>query len=351
MNTTNVKTTMTSEELENYFSEDDNKEVVPVVKDEVVEKHEEVKALSFDDLYEESLESVKLKTTDNTEFNNSSNEKDLLLKQIEFFKTKNYLPENFTLPENEELNQALFGEVLEYSTEYLKEKIYEEAIESTGRQGKAIIEYINNGGDAEKIIDLFKNQQEVQFANTETIEGQKKLVREFYKDLDWSEDDIDDFIDVKINSDKLQKEAERIKSKQDVEYDKKISKELENQQNQKLKELQIVNNRKTKLVESLKDDYKQNDIKNIISYVYDENPDNSLTNFELKILDIQKKPNELKELVEYLINPEKFILKKATTLQNKKVETTWSKINTATSKKAENPKQSLDTTSRSWIFD
>lgn len=345
------KLTMTEDQLNDFFEKNEVPgELKETAEVAVTEKKAEI---TLDDLYKEAPQEVtetkEHSVIETTVESRNANEKDQLMKQIEFFKTKEYLPEDFILPDDEELTQDLFGEVLEYSTNYIRDKIYNDVVQSTGRQGQAIIEYINNGGDAEKIVDLFKNQQQVQFLNIETIDGQKKIITDFYKEQDWNEDDIEDFIDNKINSDKLQKEAERIKIKRDVESDKKISKELENQEGRRIKELQIINSRKVKFAETLKTDYKQTDIRNIMSFVFDENTDNNLTDFELKILDIQKKPNELKELVEYLVDPEVFIKKRAVAIQNKKTETTWSKINTAKSKKSDF-ESGKESTSSKWIF-
>ena len=343
------KLTMTEDQLNDFFDKNEIPEEITALKEEATNTEDSKDEMTFDQLYDDSpsVETKNQKPVVNN--NKGDDEKDLLLKQIEFFKKKQYLPDDFALPADEELTQELFGEVLEYSSEYLKDKFYEEAIDSTGKQGKAIIEYINNGGNPERIIDLFRSQQQTQFSNTETIEGQKKIVTDYYKEQEWSDDDIEELIDVKINSDKLKKEAERIKLKRDAESERKIGRELENQQNQKLKEIQITNNRKSQFAETLKSDYKQTDIRNILSYVFDENSDNNLTDFELRILDIQKKPNELKDLVEYLVNPDVFIKRKAIAIQNKKTETTWSKINSAKSKRSDS-EQIEDSKKSSWIF-
>ena len=94
----------------------------------------------------EELEPTK-SSSSSTPNNNDNSLKSLFEAQIEFYKKNGSLPEDFELEDGVELDEETFGEVLQYSKEYLQEQLSNNVREQyTSKLGSDIIEFLENGG-------------------------------------------------------------------------------------------------------------------------------------------------------------------------------------------------------------
>ena len=94
----------------------------------------------------------------------SAENQEEIAQRNEFLKNSvNYLIEkglfkDFEGREDLEVTEEIFSQLLEQQVKKQIEEGYETKKKSAGEYGEAILEYLDNGGEADKIIDLFKER-------------------------------------------------------------------------------------------------------------------------------------------------------------------------------------------------
>jgi hypothetical protein len=124
------------------------------------------------------------------------------------------------IPEGTEWNEETFLQVqkLQASSQY------EDLLDRTGSYGKAIIEFEQNGGNPKELLDLFRDQREVQEFDITDTESQETFLRSYLQAQGNSEKSIER--QVKALQDQgpeaLREEAEEKKAIWDEQYKSEI---------------------------------------------------------------------------------------------------------------------------------
>lgn len=296
---------------------------------------ESIPSVSEDEL-ESLIETEDVVTTkeNTTQASTDTNvHKALYEAQIEFFKTNGTLPEDFELEEGVELDEETFGEVLQYSKEYLQEQLALSVREQyTSQLGNEVVEFLENGGNYQTFAELIKEQNKIQDYNLESIEGQKAIVKKYYTDvLNYPEDKANARIDKLINYGDLEDEVVEVKAQFDKYYADAQKELVVKQQEFKKQQEELLNKQITNFQSSLQEQgLSQKDIDSYVDFVYKDayklKDGSTLPAMDVKILQIQKNPKELAELVMFLSNKEEYLKKKAVEINNPKVDKTFKTI-------------------------
>jgi hypothetical protein len=120
------------------------------------------------------------------------------------------------IPDDVEWNEDLFSQVqkLQASSQY------EDLLDRTGTYGKAIIEFEQNGGNPRELLDLFRDQREVQEFDITDIESQETFLRSYLQAQGNSDKSIERQIKALQDQgpDALREEAEEKKAIWDEQY-------------------------------------------------------------------------------------------------------------------------------------
>jgi len=132
--------------------------------------------------------------------------------------------EDFEGREELELDEETYAKlVLEQDTRRLQ-SMFEEMVDSTGPYGKAIIEFAKNGGNPDEVIDLFKEQKQLNSIDIDNIDGQKGIIKHYYTEvMGWKPEKADKFISNLVLSNELEDEAKEVKDHFNAYYQKEVS--------------------------------------------------------------------------------------------------------------------------------
>ena len=315
-------------------------EVEPVVVENttVKEKEEATPVLELtEDFFKgesniEVTETGEIKTVDKPV--TESVDKDSVYKaSIEYYKSIGRLPEDFELEDDVILDDDSYTQILDYKDEYTYNLLKEEVrAEFTDKLGDNIIKFLENGGDYTKFAELAKEQSAILELNIATDSGQKAIVSKYYKEiLGWKDEKIEKHIDRLYNDGELQEEATDLKEKFDDYFNQEQADLVARQEKQKQNELKMLEKQKSNFSKVLTDKgLSQKDTAEYLQFVFEDGyklPDGSLiTPLDYEILKIQRDPENLSELVQFLKDKEGYIKRKAIEINNPKVDKKFSTI-------------------------
>jgi hypothetical protein len=196
------------------------------------------------------------------------------------------------------------------------ESMFGELVDSTGPFGKAIIEYVKNGGNPDEIIDLFKEQKSVESIKIDSPEGQKELVKHYYTEvMGWKPEKADKYISNLVLANELEPEAGEVKELFTNYYKKeaeRLNKDREDFQNQqKQAEEAFTSNIRGAIKE--RKDLQPNEKKMVEDYLlnYDQKlPNGNLVNkFYVNFAKMQANPQDYIDLVMFVMDKQKFMQK------------------------------------------
>jgi hypothetical protein len=169
----------------------------PIVKNT---QNSDIPNIDFDALEKEAEENDKKKTEvvvdDKTKQGDSKPEdkkddavvetskeiKDVLKNTVDYL-IKSGLWNDFEKREEIEFDEKTYAELAAAQQQAKVEEQFNELLDSTGDYGKAIIGHIKNGGNPEDVIDIFKEQKQIQAIDTKTEEGKIELVGKYYSEI------------------------------------------------------------------------------------------------------------------------------------------------------------------------
>lgn len=312
-------------------------EEVKEEKTEIIESSKETIEKQSDELSEDDILNINNSETKVENKKTTTQElevdKDSFYKaRIEYSKSIGRLPEDFELEDDVELDDSSFQKVMDYENEYVYEIIAAEVKkEYTEKLGTNVIGFLENGGDISKIAELIKEESKIVELNTSVESGQKAIIKAYYSspDLDWSDTKINKHIDRLLNDDELEEEAIELKTKLEKNSAKKQEslvkkQEVEFQKREALEKKQI-NDFATVLEER---GLTKKAVDEYVNYAFKEEEFNGykMSKLDFKFLQIQKKPNELIELIEFVSDKDQYIKKKAIEINNPKVDKTFETI-------------------------
>ena len=265
--------------------------------------------------------------------------------------TVNYLIEqglwqDFEGREDLEINEEVYAELAAKQSQHAAYSIVNELIDSTGDYGKAIIGHIKRGGNPDEIIDLFKEQKEIQAIDTTTEQGKQFKIEKYYKEvLKWKPEKVEKTIKRLITDDEIESEFNDINELYDNHYEEKlkeINKQAEEQeQKNKERQAQFVSNIKTALSENeeLSDADKRLIASSILDFKHTLDNGQRVNNFYLKFYELQSDPKEYIEMVRYVLDPKGYKERISKKEESKAAKKTFEfiKANSTVTKSASNP--------------
>ena len=286
-------------------TEEVDKKETPVVENKVEEQTTLEELDDVSDLEE-------LQEQDETQ--DSDNVSNVLSNTAEFL-IKEGLWVDFEGREDLEMTQEVWADLSVKQAQHYATEMFNELIDNTGEYGKAIISYIKQGGDANEIIDIFKEQKSVDNLDVSTDSGKQAKIELYYKDvLKWSEERVGKHLKRIINNDELDEEFETIEDSYKEYYNKKLQDVQREQYSQKQKEIEV----QRAFVNSIKDvlegdDTLSNRERNIIASSILDFRNNvggrKVNDFYLKFAEIQANPKEYVDLVRYVMDKDTYINK------------------------------------------
>lgn len=301
----------------------------------IITKTSEELESDIDELLEDnnSEESTNSNKTKNNSSNNNSTSEILKAKYEGLVERGIWEPLDDESLEEFEWTEDNYGKLTEQQAIWAVEKKWDEKVSSYGYYGTAILEHIENGGNPEDVISLFKEMKEVKDIDTSTDEGKIALLEKYYVDeLGWSKNKFKRTVDILVDNNELDEEVEFVNSK--IEDSIKTRVEAEKKQaleaRQKQEELQrnfAMNVQKT--VTSRQDISKKEQQEILDSLLrYDKKlPDGRIVNqFTIDFMEVQKDMDSYIDFVRFIKNPKKFKESIETKAEEKANKKNWNLI-------------------------
>lgn len=247
-------------------------------------------------------------------------------------------------------------------SERLKDR-FDELVDSTGDYGKAIISHIKNGGNPEEVIDLFKEQKDLESFDISTEQGKLDYIYTYYSEiLGMKEDKIKTFITNTIlksenKEEALASELDEVKDKFKDYYKSQLDtinkRQDEINKNNQEKQKLFVSNIKEALTKDTFTDSEKKIIEKSITEFKHKLPNGMLVNdFYVKFAEKQKDPSEYVKLVHFILDREGYEKKVAQKKDTKATEKKWDfikgnanvnkKISTPNTNQVEDKESKLD---------
>lgn len=231
-----------------------------------------------------------------------------------------------------------FGKLIELQANWNAEDKYNEKVEATGKYGKAIIDYISNGGNPEDIITLFKEVKEIENFDTSTKEGKEGLLRKYYvEELGWKESVFKKYVESLIDKGEIDTEVEEANK----ELQDRVKDKVEEAKKQQEAQLKIQKEREANFASNMNNiistrkDISAKEKQEVLNslLVYDQKlPDGRLVNqFSIDFMKLQSDPSKYVDLVLFVRNPEKYIQKIETEVESKANKKAWNLIKNGSS--------------------
>lgn len=214
----------------------------------------------------------------------------------------------------EDLTEEEYLAIQEQQDSFRVDKKYNETLDKTGNYGKAIIEYEKNGGNPEKLLELFKEQRNIQNVDLSDSDNQEQVIRAYYEALDEDEAWIDEYVESLKDrgEDAFKKDAEKKHAKlletstkeiqnaqrEQLEY-KKAQIEAEQAYNQNIKKT-IYN------TEELSNAEKKDLEKFLIQKSYKLQDGREVNGLFVKMLEIQKDANKYVKFAKFIQDMDKY---------------------------------------------
>lgn len=216
-----------------------------------------------------------------------------------------------------EWTEESFAEMELQQRAYQKTQMREELLESFGPYGKEIADYAAKGGDPDKLIDIFKEQQRVESLSIETEDDQRAVVMKYETEfLNKKPERVKKYIDSliadkdlaseateakKAMEESLQTESDNLQAEQDARIKQNAQRQKEN--------VQKFQSDVSGLVDKM--DIPADEKKQLLQVLtkFDKKLKNGtpVNDFYFKFDQFRKDlPNYLK-LVRFVLNPDKFI--------------------------------------------
>lgn len=329
----NTKTeTVISNQIEQFDIEDindDEEEVEEEVKKPKKEQKQQQKVEEEEEEEEEIEEEKKEKKKPAQKKDNEevSSEVTSVLKSTVDYLVQSGIWQDFEGREDLEITEEIYAKLVARQDQLRVQDMFGEMIDRTGPFGKAIIEFVSSGGNPDEIIDLFKEQKQVESISVDSVEGQKEMIRHYYSDvLGWKSEKIEKFINSRLVEDELESEAKEAKELFGNYYKKEAERLTKDQeafvQKQKDAEQAFEQNIKTAIKD--RKDLHPNDKRMVEDYLlnYDQRlPNGNLVNkFYLNFAKMQQNPQDYIDLVMFVMDKQKFVQKLQTQEKNKATE-------------------------------
>lgn len=316
-----------------------------LLADEPVKKDEKVEDIKDDKKDEKSdVKKDDKKPEDKTDEKTDTDEsvKEVLKNTVDYLiKSGQWV--DFKDREELDITPEVYGKIVLEQNNLRVKEMFDELVDETGEYGKAIISFVKSGGDPDKIIDIFKEQKEIESFDTKTPEGGKLLVNKYYKEvLGWKPEKIERHISGLVAKDELETEVSEVEEL----YQEHTKKELEKVNREREEYLRQQEEREAAFTKNIstavnsRKDLNEKEKKLIQKSILDRQnklPNgNVVSDFYIKFAEMQADPNEYVDFVQFVMFKQAYIDKIKNEISNKAVDKTFNfvKGNAALNKKA-----------------
>lgn len=238
--------------------------------------------------------------------------------------------QDFEGREDLDVTEEVYANLVREQDQLRVKGMFEELVDSTGPFGKAIIEFVKNGGSPDEIIDLFKEQKQVESISIDAIDGQKDMIKHYYTEvMGWKPEKVEKYISQLMLSGEVENEAKETKElfsnfyKKEAERLNKERGEYAAQQKQAEVEFE------TNIRNTIKDrkDLSLSERKTVEDYLlsYDQRlPNGNMVNkFYVNFAKMQANPADYVDLVLFTMDKQKFMQKVQTQEKTKAAAETF----------------------------
>lgn len=230
--------------------------------------------------------------------------------------------------EDLEMDEDTFQEFVEAQVQHRTEEQWER-IKGSNEVVNGILSAIEAGVDADKILDLFKEQKAITAIDTSTPAGKLDYIEQYYRMLEWDDRKISrelKRIDAS-GDDALQEEFEFAQEKTLKFYQEEQQRLIEQKKQQEAQEATRIRNRAQGAYKALqeagvKDQKAQQLISNSFKK-YQLPSGDILDGFEVALLQVKNDPARYAEVVRFLFDKENYIKEIQTKTQNTVVDKTF----------------------------
>lgn len=223
---------------------------------------------------------------------------------------------------NEETFQALWKAQADNTVrEYLTEERSQ-----FGDAANQLIDYLKTGGTVDDFVANYTQQLEVASLDTSDESGQEKIIKEYYKSLDWSDT-------------KIKKHIERLKDSGESDFKEeaedcktKLVEAIEAEREEMLREQEAINQDRKLRIEAFNkavrnEIYKDPDLADrekkeldrfIYEYKYQDNQGNKYSEFMVRMNEINQDPKKYQKFLKFVKNIDAFESKKVAEKQTAK---------------------------------
>lgn len=267
------------------------------------------------------------------------------LKNTVDYLVKQGIFKDFEGREELEVDEEIYAQLVEQQLQAMADEKYVEKKQATGDYGQAILDYIENGGDADKMLDIFKERKQLEQVTLDSPEARKELISKYYKEqYGWKEDRIKKTIDSLLSEsdEALEAEAEDIKTKYNDLYNKQVealsAQQAEENAQRQAQQAQLKKQFETNITKAISDagldEKRQKFLKDSIFKFKRTDDGRQVNDFYIKFAEWQADPNKYIELAEFIMDKEGYLKRRETQIQNKVTEKTFNfvKGNTALDK-------------------
>jgi hypothetical protein len=227
--------------------------------------------------------------------------------------------EDFDGREEMDLDEETYAKLVMEQDKRRVQSMFDEMVDSTGTFGKAIIDFVKNGGNPDEIIDLFKEQKQIESINIDSLDGQKEIIKHYYTEvMGWKPEKADKYISNLVLADELEEEAKDVKESIGAFYQKEAQRlNAEREEfaaRQKEAEQAFESNIRSAVKE--RKDLTPTERKTVEEYLlrYDQKlPNGNMVNkFYVNFAKMQANPADYIDLVLFVMDKQKFVQKVAT---------------------------------------
>lgn len=187
-----------------------------------------------------------------------------------------------------------------------------------GGAANQLIDYLKDGGTVEDFTANYSQQLDISSIDTAEEDGQERVVREYYKSIDWTDAKIKKHIERLKDDTELKEEAEDCKTK--------LVNAIESERAEMLKEQELIAQDRKLRIENFNKSvrseiYKDADLadrekkeldKFVFDYKFQDNQGNKYSEFAVKMGEINQDPKKYQKFLKFVKNIEAFEDKKVT---------------------------------------
>lgn len=215
--------------------------------------------------------------------------------------------------ENLEITQEVYADLVAKQDEHRVSQMFSELLDSTGEYGKAIISHIKTGGNPDEIIDLFKEQKQIEQMDSSTEKGKQSIIEKYYSEvLGWKPEKVEKTIKRLVEDNDIESEYKDVKELYDSHYESKLEELQEEAKNAerlaRQKQEAFVSNIREALNEdsTLTSKDKALIASSILDFRHQLDNGQKVNDFYIKFAEMQADPKKYIKLVRYVMNPEGF---------------------------------------------